>query len=175
MLKPLYFIASLCCISLLSSESFAYSLCSPYMARTKPSAMYHDNNDGTVTDTRTKLMWQKCSLGQGGAQCDVDTAKKYTWTSALNAAQEANKVWLLGFNDWRLPSITELRTLVEEVCLPTINNSLFPNTQSDSYWSSSPFAHTGRSSAWFISFTSGYEDHFSKSGDYHVRLVRNSQ
>ncbi|MDO8827835.1 hypothetical protein, partial [Methylophaga sp.] len=43
---------------------------------------YSDNGDGTITDTKTNLIWQRCSLGQTwtGETC-AGYAEGYNWPS----------------------------------------------------------------------------------------------
>lgn len=60
---------------------------------------YQDNNDGTVTDLHTGLMWQK-----------TPDANKSTYADAVAEASTFN---LAGYNDWRLPSIKELYSLMD--------------------------------------------------------------
>ncbi len=58
---------------------------------------YTDNGDGTITDNVTGLMWQK------------DPGPKKTYTEAVAGA---NPLTLGGYNDWRLPTIKELYSLI---------------------------------------------------------------
>ncbi|MEI6290842.1 MAG: DUF1566 domain-containing protein [Chloroflexota bacterium] len=58
---------------------------------------YQDNGDGTVTDLVTGLMWQK------------DPGAKMTFDQAAAGADGFN---LAGYNDWRLPAIKELYSLI---------------------------------------------------------------
>ena len=62
-----------------------------------PSA-YRDNGDGTVTDLVTGLTWQQ------------DPGDKMTYSDAVVWADAAETA---GYDDWRLPSITELYSLVD--------------------------------------------------------------
>lgn len=166
--------------------------CNSHIPKYKPDSIYVDNGNGTVTDTQTGLIWQKCSMGQNydkAANSCTGTAKTYTWQEALEAVQTANQNELLGFSDWRLPSIVELTTLVERACTgPAINESLFPNTvpgQAPSpatgrsfvsawYWSSSPVAYDTYG-AWAVDFYDGYTEGGNKINYDHVRLVRGGQ
>ena len=59
---------------------------------------YKDNGDGTVTDLITGLMWQQ-KLAD----------KKYTFSEAL---ENVKNFKLAGYNDWRLPTIKELYSLI---------------------------------------------------------------
>ena len=58
---------------------------------------YKNNGDGTVTDNNTGLMWQR------------DPRKKKTFTDAV---AEASNFKLAGYEDWRLPTIKELYSLI---------------------------------------------------------------
>jgi hypothetical protein len=132
-------------------------------------------NDGTVTDNKTTLTWMRCSLGQawdaGSSSC-TGTASKYNWQNALTAA---NSTDFAGQNDWRLPNIKELKSIVEQACyLPAINDIIFPNTQSAYYWSSSPGASYD-DYAWIVYFLNGSDSYSSKSNNRYVRLVRGGQ
>jgi hypothetical protein len=132
-------------------------------------------NDGTVTDNKTTLTWMRCSLGQawdaGSSSC-TGTASKYNWQNALTAA---NSTDFAGQNDWRLPNIKELKSIVEQACyLPAINDIIFPNTQSTYYWSSSPYAGSN-DRALIVSFYSGSGVSVSKGSGRYVRLVRGGQ
>src|SRR5690606_7760455 len=72
---------------------------------TKPDSLYIDNSDGTVTDTVTGLMWDKCQFGKSGDQCEAGGVLVYTWQEALDMVVTANYTYYLGYNDWRLPSV----------------------------------------------------------------------
>ena len=60
---------------------------------------YKDNGDGTVTDLNTSLMWQQTP--------DFNNLK--TWDEA---GEYAENLVLAGYDDWRLPTIKELYSLV---------------------------------------------------------------
>ena len=69
---------------------------------------YINNSDGTVTDIKTGLMWMSCSIGQTQAnKTCTGRANKYEWEEARNLS-----VNFASFNDWRLPTIQELNTLI---------------------------------------------------------------
>ena len=60
-------------------------------------ASYTNNNDGTITDNSTGLMWAK-NMG--------------TKLSFEEAKLEAENSTLAGYNDWRIPTIKELYSLI---------------------------------------------------------------
>lgn len=146
--------------------------CLNNLPASNPDAVYIDHGDGTVTDSRTGLMWKQCIEGLGGANCASGSSKSYTWSGALAQAEAST---FAGYDDWRLPNIKELRSLVEECRIsPAINDTLFPNTPNSSFWSGSPYA--GYSTpAWSVSFGDGYAGYFFRSSSYRVRLVRGGQ
>jgi len=59
---------------------------------------YVDNGDGTVTDLNTGLMWQQ------------DPGEKMTYEEAVAGADTFD---LVGYDDWRLPTIKELYSLID--------------------------------------------------------------
>ncbi|PQJ97486.1 hypothetical protein CXB77_00910 [Chromatium okenii] len=130
-----------------------------------------DNEDGTVTQSNTGLMWAKCSEGQSGTNC-TGTTKKMNWSAALIAANNSN---LGGYNDWRLPNFKELQALVDySRYLPAIDTDYFPNTPSSFFWPGSPNAGYSNS-AWSVTFSTGGADGYDRNYDFCVRLVRGGQ
>ena len=59
---------------------------------------YQDNGDGTVTDLNTGLMWQQNLLDE-----------KVTYSEAKTMSETFT---LAGYDDWRLPTIKELYSLI---------------------------------------------------------------
>jgi len=135
-----------------------------------PDNRFVDNLNGTVTDKATELVWQKCQMGLTGANCETGTTNTYTWNNALNEAQLNTTA---GFNDWRLPNISELESLVEQRCNnPSINTNFFPNTSSDYFWTSSPTANLPNYS-WHVTFQYGHSSGYAfRNLTKSVRLVR---
>ena len=119
---------------------------------------FTDNGNGTVSQG-TGLMWQQ---GEN---------KKVNWDSAIAYCENLS---LAGYNDWRLPNIEELKSLIDVKKNPKINKTHFPNAYSSYYWSST--ADTGNSSnAWYVNFVNGNVDYYGKSWYYYVRCVRDGQ
>jgi len=73
---------------------------------------FNDNNDGTVTDSHTGLMWKQCTVGFATTTTFCDTATGdptlMSWQTALATAESSN---FAGYNDWRLPNHHELASL----------------------------------------------------------------
>jgi hypothetical protein len=118
-----------------------------------PTGRFIDKNDGTVSDTQTRLMWKKCSEGQTSSDCSGGALVAYNWQEALQLVELVANInsggGFANHTDWRLPNIKELRSIVEQACTdPVINLNDFPNTPSGEFWSSSPRATVGNY-AWF--------------------------
>ena len=73
---------------------------------------FHDNGDGTITDRATGLMWSKADSGKG-----------MNWQDALAWVQKKNAEKYLGHDDWRLPSVKELQSIVDYTRSPDTTHS----------------------------------------------------
>lgn len=69
---------------------------------------YTDNMDGTVTDNNTGLMWQKSPDQNNDGVIDIND--KMSYMDALEKAEDLNYA---GYDDWRLPTIKELYSLID--------------------------------------------------------------
>ena len=135
-------------------------------------AEFHDNDDGTVIDTATGLIWQKCSMGQtwdDSNGCSGSVAI-YTWQAAQLACRHSS--WA-GYDNWRLPEQNELQSIVDGGRYdPAIDQTFFPNTLSSCYWSSSLYSYIDNY-AWLINFYNGDDSYVSRiSNNFYVRAVR---
>jgi hypothetical protein len=117
---------------------------------------YKDNGDGTVSDYKTNLMWKKSDEG--------------VHLPCSDAGSYCEGLEFAGYDDWLLPSIEELTTIVDYAKHDPAIDSIF-DCQSTFYWSSS--ISIGLSAnAWNVQFYSGYVYAYDKSYKYHVRCVR---
>jgi hypothetical protein len=132
------------------------------------------SQNGTVTDSRTGLTWKKCSEGQTGSNCD-GLANIYTWEHALQQAQNVNsKGGFAGHKDWRVPTLNELKSLIERDIDPAINSKIFINTpnQDGRYWTSLADINFAKEYAWIVYFYNGTQESTSKRMELYLRLVR---
>ncbi len=67
---------------------------------------FTDNLDGTITDTRTGLMWQE-------SYAYVETGNYISWYDANEYISALNAKKLGGHTDWRLPDRLEIQSLYE--------------------------------------------------------------
>ncbi len=137
-------------------------------------AGYTARADGTVEDTKTKLMWKKCSEGLSDDSCA--TGGLMSFNSALGLAAQvsaANNAVSLGYSDWRLPNRDEMASLLDRACntRPAIATTLFPATQSVSYATSTPDANSA-SLFWYVDFAQGAVAIGDLTNGKALRLVR---
>lgn len=131
---------------------------------TLPPSQFIVNANGTVTDTKTKLIWKKCVEGLSGADCSIGSARMVNWQQSL-----AHAAVLTG---WRLPNIKELGRMVELQCVyPAANLKLFPSVTSNLFWSSSPVLGNDNF-VWALDFTEGTNVWAYKSASLPMWLVR---
>jgi len=148
--------------------------CQNNIPPSNPDSIYTVHSDGTVTDTRTGLMWKQCVEGYGGSNCTADGGPTwFDWADALAHAEDHS---FAGHSDWRLPNLKELRSLFEECRIsPAINDTIFgANTPSTTVRSGSPHAYD-LGYAWNVDFNKGSTDNYWRSNDHLVRLVRGGQ
>jgi uncharacterized protein DUF1566 len=130
--------------------------------------------DGTVGDSRTGLVWDQCLLGQDHANACDGPGDPYTWQQGLAAAEALNAENWLGHDDWRLPNVRELRSLVERACVqPGIDRNVFLNAPTDPAVLTSSTYPGFPSAMWVVGFADGgYVAQFGKNLNHRVRLVR---
>lgn len=177
--KAVLLIALLWCSSSIGSQ---ICLSETEIPPTTPTSQFTQHSNGTVTDTATKLMWMRCSVGLtwDGTTCQGEPSE-HNWESALEVAKGTN---FANYHDWRLPNIKELTSIVEEACHnPAINLTVFPETVVYApdengfplapwlgYWTST---HYSNDRALHVKFQNGfYTFYYKRDTAYRVRLVR---
>ena len=115
---------------------------------------------------------------RNGGNCQADNCDTEGFVDAVNAAE------LCGYDDWRMPTPLELRSLadlsVSRLNMPAIDSDYFPGTDHGypatkaewRYWTGVPQVSSPVNNAWSIAFDDGHETPGAKSDDYHLRLVR---
>jgi hypothetical protein len=102
----------------------------------------YDIQPATVLDVATGLTWQRAVPD-----------KKFQFGEARDYCA---KLSLAGKKGWRMPTLQELLTLIDEHAAagPMIDRSAFPNTPSEQFWTSTLFASSAITS-WYIFFNRG--------------------
>jgi hypothetical protein len=131
------------------------------------SAPYEDKGDGTVLDTATKLLWQKCGDGQNELTCEGKGVQN-NWS---NAGIYCAQLKLAG-KQWRLPTKEEIFGLLDlsQPKDPYIDGTAFPNTIGYRYWSNTPYVKNP-SVVWTTHFYYGEEKRSKKEEKGYVRCV----
>jgi hypothetical protein len=143
--------------------------CDRSVAESTSIARFVDLNNGTISDTKTGLVWMKCSLGQiwSGARCEGN-ALNISWSDALIEAAEYE---FLELTDWRLPNIKESASIIENSCEnPALNIDVFPTEAYRSYWTSTPDINSP-GYIFFIWLQTGDIMNVGIHGSLQVRLV----
>ena len=153
MLRSSLIITLMVIVSAVSAQT-----CNSNITALTPTSQFTFNGDGTVTDTKSGLMWKRCLEGLSGNDCTTGgIGRRYTWQGALQVPEVLNAgAGFAGYKDWRLPNIKELHSIIELKCYePAINLDVFPvpNTGSIDLWSSSP--HIQDASSWDVSLDTG--------------------
>ncbi|HEC85341.1 MAG: hypothetical protein DRR19_32950 [Candidatus Parabeggiatoa sp. nov. 1] len=124
---------------------------------------FTDNGNGTVTDNRSCLMWLKDAGCVGQRAWDAVDASTEVVT-LINAANPACANYTGTYTDWRLPSLSEL------VSLLTNDNKEFmvsppsplSGVRSSWYWSSSTQANYS-DRAWDVDLSDGFVSNGGKT------------
>ncbi|MFC1836882.1 DUF1566 domain-containing protein [Thermodesulfobacteriota bacterium] len=103
-----------------------------------------DNGDGTISDRATGLMWMKS-----------DSGKPMNWQQALKYAETME---FAGHNDWRLPNVKELQSIVDYGRAPDAYSALKAGPAID------PIFYITETESWFWTGTT----HIENSGGYYV-------
>ena len=125
-------------------------------------------NEKIVSDSNTGLQWQQTA-----------SEERYNFKKA---AEYCKKLNYGGHDDWRLPTVQELASIIDNSkVLPSIDSDYFPNTPvSDEniifyFWTSSSYADN-ENHAWSISFDYGISSRESTTDEENfVRCVRGEQ
>ena len=162
--------------------------------RSGGAPVYVDNEDGTVSDLNTGLMWEKKCYRCSGLH---DYGKYYLWSG--DGDQETIWDWIdsvnteggsgfAGYHDWRLPSVKELISIVNYerfnpavsivfngagcgVGCTDVTDPRCTCTAMNYYWTSTTFADFP-SNAYAIHFNLGLVGDQPKEHHFFVRAVR---
>jgi hypothetical protein len=115
--------------------------------------------EGTVTDPKTGLTWQRKLVKDGHTWAQ---AKAYCSSLALEGP------------GWRLPSLKDVKTLVDRNFEPAIDPNAFPDTPPTNFWTSTP-SKDRADVAWALDFELGSSSDEKVNQTFLVRCVRGGQ
>ncbi|HEX7763261.1 MAG TPA: DUF1566 domain-containing protein [Cellvibrio sp.] len=122
-------------------------------------------DDGGIHDKDNRYRWGGIGAEQTGKGFYDD------WNSLLATT---NNEKLCGFDDWRVPTIDELKTLVISTGItPMIDTAVFPLTLAEPYWSVSTYQQYPEH-AQTVDFGTGLSHYYNgfRGNSLPVRLVR---
>ena len=130
--------------------------------RARAPAGRYTIDTGIIVDNRTELNWQAVA---------PDTM--YTWSGAVTYCKNLR---LGGSSSWRLPSVGELQTLVDDSrATPSVDPAFAGTPVDQDSWTSSNVAGFGSTYAYAVSFQYGSTSFHFWSDSLHVRCVDSSQ
>ena len=141
-----------------------------------------DDNNETVTDNLTGLMWQDDTAvasvikqwlsDESYSICSSDKNNSACFDTTGDTADTYCKQLRLGnYEDWRLPTSSELETIIDYGVSNPSTNRTFQNSSSAYYWSSDTIVGDNNY-AWNLYFYFGNMGGDSKNIGYYVRCVR---
>jgi hypothetical protein len=118
----------------------------------------YDIEAGEALDPNTHLRWQRAV-----------SQKSFSFPAAR---AYCGRLTLGGKKTWRVPTLGELLTLIDERGkAPMIDGEAFPDTPAEPFWSSSTFAN-GNELAWYVRFDRGNGLYGRLIEPFRVRCVR---
>jgi len=117
---------------------------------------WYQTND-LIIDKKSQLVWQ-----------DTRNEVKTTWDDAI---EYCHKLSISGYNQWRVPSYNELRSIIDyDRFSPAVIPLFKYQPYSENYWSSDiPMLDAER--AWGINLRYGYSNYWKKNMLYYVKCV----
>lgn len=123
-------------------------------------------HEHTVLDRVSQRMWAKSAAHSPGPVC---------WASAIELVKGMNVNGVWGYNDWRLPNIRELESLVDLGChTPALTPSHPFTSVLEGYWSSTTSAYEPRYAWVLYMMDGGVGVGFKVLHDFFVWPVRNA-
>ena len=149
--------------SLSQTATSAYASCVKVPATQTLPSTHYAIAAGEVTDNYTGLVWQ---------QADSGSPPSLTWDQASSYCATL----ALGGHTFRLPSLNELASIVDDVptgnVSPAVDHPAFPGTSpTEKYWSASSCG-TSATDKWTLNFTDGFTQHGATSKLAIARCVR---
>ncbi len=119
------------------------------------------DDDEVVQDPQTGLEWQR-SQSEG----------RMEFSEAILYCEETlNEVSYGGKTDWRVPTLEELRSIVDySVAIPAIDRDAFPGIYGDEIWSVTEAAD--ETLVWYVDFVEGWSGAMPRDSDNYARCVR---
>lgn len=143
-----------------------------------PPDSYLDNKNGTYTDKRTRIMWKRCpettswvadtnSCAPQGND-PVNLATEVNYGQALEMAAQSR---YLGYSNWRLPTLSELKGVLGQDCdrntnggaaaaaaiAPSLRRSQGQSPYYGTFWTATMDPANPTTKAKVVSFSTGWD------------------
>jgi len=142
-------------------SKFVSSVASSSSSSSSAATIIGDYNrtSSIVRDSNKSLMWQD------------DSEAKSRYSNWNGATAYCTELILDEYINWRLPTIEELKSIVDTNNSPAIH-SIFQNIYSGRYWSST-LNETNANNIWYVNFSTGNSfDIGDKTNSYDTKYVR---
>lgn len=126
---------------------------------------FTSNNDGTVIDNHTGLVWAACTNGHTYPGCTGTPVSENHANAILNCSNST-----LAGRTWRLPNYYEYATLSRTGLSTAIDSTYFPNPPNNEQWTNSN-RYGSSSDAHTIDFTYNFHQHLVKTSPINFRCV----
>jgi hypothetical protein len=122
--------------------------------------------DGGIHDASNTYQWG----GKGAIVTPTSGVQRSTeWNVLVDGSNTEN---LCGFNNWRVPTVKELISIVNyNRSNPAIDTTYFPNTASANYWTALEGAYYGDCCARFVVFSRGSSS-YSNANEFSMQRLR---
>jgi len=172
---------------ILSTSVMAEQNCYEHIDETTPTKHFSLPGDGTAIHYLTGLQWLVCPVGtewkmpESTSICE-GSELQMNWSEALTYVDNINSsTGKAGYNDWRIPNIKELSTIIERKCeQPSLNVSVFPELAYQGYvtfWTNTPLKAdlvSGANYSWSVNLEWGYDSFGPRKLDSRLILVRDA-
>ena len=161
-------IKKLLAIALITTTIFSYEISLDKSSSTQIEAprpelkvtLIRDDSKEVVMDKTTGLMWQD--------NIDTKTIKK----NREDAKQYCRSLVFAGYDDWYLPRIKQLKSIVDNKKRNPAIRDGFKNVKEYHYWSSSPNLSANLINVFNIDFKNGQTYNTNRKGKCYVRCAR---
>ena len=137
---------------------------------------FTDNLNGTIKDNLTGLVWQQHTADINEDDEITAEGDMVSWQTALQYCEDLQ---FAAYDDWRLPNIREIMSLIDFGRFSPAINPLFTTAPSaekepSAYWSSTPLIFHPRES-WLVNFEFGFPASSNEQAEqtaFYIRAVR---
>ncbi|NOR58400.1 MAG: DUF1566 domain-containing protein [Sulfurimonas sp.] len=131
-----------------------------------------------VTKSKKNIVF----IRDGAKEIVIDKSRGLMWQDSIDnkiikknrkdAKQYCRRLVFAGYDDWYLPNIKELKSILDKDRRDPAIRKEFKNTKSYHYWSSSPNLSANIINVLNIDFKNGQSYKTNRRGRCHVRCVR---